>query len=369
MIQSLLDRHVESDAIAGAVALAHAGHRDRAADAVEHDLPHHVDDQADHCRGRDDPGGRRADCARSKVARFLPDLADRRVLHTPQSARDDTLPAVRPIVVEDLLTLRLGIGWLHGGAIAREMQALGAAPDPTAVGFTPDDCMERIGRLPLAAHPGERWRYHTGADILSVLIARAAGMALPEFLHTRLFQPLGMPDTGFHVPAAKLDRLATGCRSSEDGLEVADPAEGGEYAAPPLFPSELVSTAGDYARCARMLLKGGEPVLTARSVQRMMQDHITPAQKAASPFFPGFWDRNGWSYGDAVVTRTDGAGPPVGSYGWTGGYGTNVTFHHKNKTNIPLLSQCLMTDADDVAIATELGRIVFPPANKEEDRP
>jgi CubicO group peptidase (beta-lactamase class C family) len=276
---------------------------------------------------------------------------------------------VRPILVEDLLTLRLGLGWLHEGAVGQEMQALGVAPGPTAVGFTPDDYMERIGRLPLAAQPGERWLYHTGADILAVLIARAAGMTLPEFLNTWLFQPLGMHDTGFHVPAAKLDRLATGYRRNEGGLEVADPVEGGEYAASPLFPSELVSTAGDYARFARMLRRGGEPVLSAGSVRRMMQDHITPAQKAASPFFPGFWDRNGWGYGGAVVTRTDGAGPPIGSYGWTGGYGTNFAIDPHSGTIAMLLTQRLMTVADDVAIATELGRIVFPAANKGENRP
>ena len=97
-----------------------------------------------------------------------------------------------------------------------------------------------------------------------------------------------MRDTGFHVPAAKLDRLATGYRSSEGSLEVADPAKRGEYAITPLFPSEQLSTASDYARFARMLRRGGKFVLSAGSVRCMMQDHITPAQKAASPFLPGF---------------------------------------------------------------------------------
>ena len=378
MIQALLDRHVQSGAIAGAVALVAAGGTEAVTTAG-------VQDRATGAPMRPDTifrimsmtkpitaaaamilveDGRLA--LEDDVGRFLPELAGRRVLRTPGSPLDDTVPAMRPIVVEDLLTLRLGIGWLHEGAVAQEMQALGVAPGPTPVAFTPDEYMQRIGRLPLAAQPGERWLYHTGADILCVLIARAAGRPLPDFLHERLFQPLGMHDTGFHVPAAKLGRLATAYRKSGRGLEVADPA-GGEYAAPPTFPSELVSTAGDYARFARMLLQHGDPVLSAASVRRMMQDHITPAQKAASPFFPGFWDRNGWGYGGAVVTRTEGAGPPVGSYGWTGGYGTNVVADPRSGTIALLLTQRAMTAADDVALATELGQIVFPAAATGED--
>ncbi|MBV8915666.1 MAG: beta-lactamase family protein, partial [Acetobacteraceae bacterium] len=140
---------------------------------------------------------------------FLPELADRRVLRTPDSPLDDTVPAERPITLEDLLTLRCGLGWLPSGAVAAAMQAFGVAPGPDPVPFGPDEFMRRIGDLPLASQPGQRWLYHTGADILAVLIARAAGMSLPDFLRERLFEPLGMRDTGFHVPEADLSRLAT----------------------------------------------------------------------------------------------------------------------------------------------------------------
>jgi CubicO group peptidase (beta-lactamase class C family) len=376
MIQSLLDRHVETGAIAGAVALVGGGDEATVFTAGSQDLESGAKMRRDTIfrimsmtkpitaaaamilveDGRialDDP-----------VERWLPELAARRVLRTPDSALDDTVPAARPIVVEDLLTLRLGLGWVQDGAVGREMQALGVAPGPDPVPFTPDEFMERIGRLPLASQPGERWLYHTGADILAVLIARAAGTALPEFLQERLFAPLGMQDTGFYVPSAKLARLATGySRAKEGGLVVSDPAVGGAYAAPPLFPSELVSTADDYLRFARMLLRGGDSggvrVLSADSVRRMMQDRITPEQKAASPFFPGFWDDKGWGYGAAVVTRETACGPKPGSYGWDGGYGTSMTIDPEADRIVILLLQRLMTGPDDVAIAAELRRIAY----------
>ncbi len=79
--------------------------------------------------------------------------------------------------------------------------------------------MRRLGTLPLMHQPGEKWMYHTGSDVLGVLIARASGQPLETFLRERIFEPLGMKDTGFSVPAAKLDRLATSYR--------ADPATGG----------------------------------------------------------------------------------------------------------------------------------------------
>lgn len=173
-----------------------------------------------------------------------------------------------------------------------------------------------------------------------------------------------MQDTGFHVPKAKLPRLATGYARGKDGtLVVSDLAADGDYATPPVFPSELVSTADDYLRFARMLLRGGEAsgtrVLTAGSVRRMMQDHITPAQKAASPFFPGFWDKNGWGYGGAVVTQPTAGGPRPGSYGWDGGYGTSMSIDPARDTIVILLLQRLMTGPDDAAIAAELRRIAY----------
>lgn len=370
-MQSMIDGHVAAGEIAGAVAVIAVGDDTAVATSGVQDIDTNIGMRRDTIfrimsmtkpitaaaamilvedgsMALDDP-----------VERWLPELSTRRVLRTNDSELDDVVPAARSIVVEDLLTLRLGLGWLPDCALGREMARLGVAPGPNPVPLSPDEFMTRIGRLPLAAQPGERWIYHTGADILTVLISRVAGKPLGEFLADRLFDPLGMVDTGFFVSRMKLGRLATGYSRSDAGLAIADPAVGGHYSAPPVFPSELVSTADDYLRFARMLLRGGSPVLSRGNVERMMQDQISAAQKAVSPFFPGFWDETGWGYGGGIVTHKRGDGPSVGSYGWDGGFGTTMTIDPHTDTVVILLLQRLMTGPADTTIGADLRRIAF----------
>ena len=147
------------------------------------------------------------------VDEFLPELANRQVLRSLESELDDTVPANRPITLRDLLTFRLGIGLVFGPESYPIQQAMveqlvGFVPNPQAVP-EPDEWMRRLGSLPLIRQPGEAWLYGTGSNVLSVLIARAAGQSLGDFMRERLFEPLGMKDTGFSVPADKIDRLAT----------------------------------------------------------------------------------------------------------------------------------------------------------------
>jgi CubicO group peptidase (beta-lactamase class C family) len=270
------------------------------------------------------------------VERFLPELADRRVLHSIDGPLDDTVPARRPITLRDLLTFRLGFGAMTAPPgqypIQAAVVAAGLAPGPDPAPFGSDEFIRRFACLPLMHEPGERWLYHTGSDILGVLIARASGMRFEDFLAERVFTPLGMTDTAFSVPEAKLDRLAT-CYQADAGtgrLAVYDPARGGRWARPPAFASGgggLVSTVDDYLAFGRMMLRGGrhgtERILSRPSIELMTRDHLTPAQKAASPFFPGFWDDNGWGFGVAVSTAQSGLGPSPGSYGWVGGFSTS----------------------------------------------
>ena len=125
----------------------------------------------------------------------------------------------------------------------------------------PDTWIAALGSLPLLAQPGERWMYNTGAQVLGVLAARAAGQPFNEVLATRIFEPLGMPDTGFWT--ADTRRFATAYQPTSDGLVVLDdPA--GKWSRPPEFgdgAAGLVSTADDLLAFARMLLRGGAPVL------------------------------------------------------------------------------------------------------------
>jgi CubicO group peptidase (beta-lactamase class C family) len=266
---------------------------------------------------------------------LLPELADRRVLRSIDSPLDDTVPANRSITLRDLLTFRLGFGAVMAPPgqypIQAAVEEAGLAPGPNPLPFGPDEFLKRLGGLPLMHQPGERWMYHTGSDVLGVLVERAAGMAFGDFLAERIFAPLGMKDTGFSVPEGKLDRLATCYRTdAETGrLFAFDRARGGLWSRPPAFQSGgggLVSTADEFLAFGRMMLRGGrhgtDRILTRPSIELMTTDHLTPAQKAASPFFPGFWDTNGWGFGVAVSTARDGLGPEPGSYGWIGGFTT-----------------------------------------------
>jgi CubicO group peptidase (beta-lactamase class C family) len=289
--------------------------------------------------------------------RWLPELADRKVLRSIYSDMDDVIPAHRPITLRDLLTLRLGIGAVMAPPgsypIQQAMAELELAPGPEPVPWSPDEFLKRLGRLPLIHQPGERWMYHTAFDVLAVLIARVTDRELEEFLTERIFAPLGMKDTGFSVPAAKLDRFATCYRraSGAAGLDVYDPARGGLWATPPVFPSALVSTAEDYLAFAQMLLglgrSGRTRILARPTVELMTTDHIAPEQKTASPFFPGFWDGNGWGFGVAVVTRRTGIAATPGRYGWDGGFGTTWRSDPREEMVSLLLIQRVMTAPHD----------------------
>jgi CubicO group peptidase (beta-lactamase class C family) len=289
------------------------------------------------------------------VDRWLPELADRKVLRSLESPLSDTVPANRPITLRDLLTFRLGLGAImvfpekHRIQIA--IREAGVAPGPFLPSVPADELMKRYGSLPLVHQPGERWLYDTGSHILGVLIARACGKPLGEVLRERIFEPLGMKDTGFSVPAEKLDRLPT-CYWTEGGqskgLVVFDEVRG-RFAAPPLFESGsggLVSTVDDYHAFCRMMLNKGlhgrERILSRPSVELMTTDQINPAQKSASPFFPGFWDSHGWGFGVSIITHRDDLAHSPGAFGWDGGYGTSAYTDPKEEMIGILMTQRVM---------------------------
>jgi CubicO group peptidase (beta-lactamase class C family) len=272
------------------------------------------------------------------VDRLLPELANRKVLKQLDGLLDDTVPAHRPISVRDLLTFRMGLGLIMAPPetypiqkAAAELELVGMGPPNPSSPHAPDEWMRRLAKLPLVHQPGERWMYNMGSYVLGVLIARASGQAFETFLRERIFDPLGMKDTGFSVPAAMLDRLATSymVNPASGALVLHDGVENSRWGRPPAFPDGgggLVSTVDDYLAFSRMLLSKGkhgrERILSRPSVETMTTDQLTPAQKAASPF-PGLWDNRGWGFGVCVVTQRDGLAATPGQYGWNGGYGTS----------------------------------------------
>jgi CubicO group peptidase (beta-lactamase class C family) len=267
---------------------------------------------------------------------LLPELAGRPVLRRLDGPLDDTVPAERPILVRDLLTFTMGLGLIFAPpgtlplADALADPALGQGPPAPAAFPAPGEWLAALGKLPLAHQPGTAWMYNTGADVLGVLIARAAGQPLGAFLAERIFGPLGMRDTGFSVPAADIGRLATarGLDFRTGQPAVYDEAAGGQWSTPPLFPSGaagLISTMPDYYAFADMLRQRGSyaggRILSRPSVELMTSDQLTVAQKAAGALAGGFFDDHGWGFGMSVVTRRTGA-KSVGTYGWDGGLGT-----------------------------------------------
>ncbi|APR85180.1 Beta-lactamase class C and other penicillin binding protein [Minicystis rosea] len=272
------------------------------------------------------------------VQRFLPELADRRVLQRIDGPLGDTVPAKRPITVRDLLSLRLGLGVImappRGWPIQAAMRELDIAQGPPQPQTppAPDEWIRRVGTLPLIHHPGERWMYDLGLDVLGVLVARAAGQPLSTFLRERIFDPLGMKDTGFSVAPSAIERLATSYAPDVEtgALRVYDEARGGQWAKPPALPSGgsgLVSTIDDFLAFGAMMLKSGkhgrERILARPTVEAMTTDQITPEQKAASPFFGTFWESRGWGLGLSIITGPDSVAASPGRFGWDGGLGTS----------------------------------------------
>jgi len=263
------------------------------------------------------------------VERLLPELADRRVVRRIDGPVGDTVPAHRPITVRDLLTFRMGFGAYFGPCPVNEAAAplqLSVGPPQPSLPPEPDEWMRRFSTLPLMCQPGERWLYHTGADVLGVLIARASGQPFEAFLRDRVFGPLGMKDTSFCVPAADIERLTSSYSTDPEtgALELYDEPNG-QWSVPPAFPSGgagLVSTATDFLAFAQMLLRGGAPVLSRSSVEVMITDQLTTEQKAVSGFFPDDFDARGFGFCVGIVTRREHPAAPIGQYGWDGGMGT-----------------------------------------------
>lgn len=266
------------------------------------------------------------------ITRWLPELADLKVLKNAEGELTDTYPAPREITVEDLMTHRAGLayGFTSVGPIAYAYEdALGS---PLVNPLAPDEWLKNLGTLPLSYPPGERFHYSHATDVLGFLVARIEGKPIGEVLAERIFGPLGMTDTAFWVPPEKRDRLARLYRAPPEGgpledvsLPLSDEApafEGGG--------GGLISTADDYLKFARMLLGKGEVdgvrLLKGETVELMTQNRLTEAQREIPFMGIPFWGGQGFGLGLSVITDPAkqewmGAGSK-GAFGWPGAFGT-----------------------------------------------
>lgn len=275
------------------------------------------------------------------VDRMLPELSGRRVLKRQDGPLDETVPAARAITTRDLLTFTFGFGmgdgmFGSGWPVVTASDDLGLStigpPNPD-VQPDPDTWIGRLGSLPLIAQPGERWLYNTGASVLGVLVARAAGDAFEDVLRARLLEPLGMRDTSFWT--SQTDRLATAYLPTADGLSVWDEPDG-RWSRRPRFgdgAGGLVSTADDLLAFARMLLASGAGVLSESAVGAMTADQLTAEQKARGGLGPHFFDTLSWGFCQAVHD--------TGAFGWNGGFGSSWLVDPARDLTVIVLTQRL----------------------------
>jgi CubicO group peptidase (beta-lactamase class C family) len=267
------------------------------------------------------------------VDKFLPELANRKVLRSPGAALDDVYDAPRAITLKDLLLHRSGIPYLLT-AEGPMSPALAAFNSRVLPGDLPmDDWMARLGALPLVYEPGARWHYGMSTDVLGVLIQRASGMSFPDFLRSRIFEPLGMADSFFWVPDDKLHRFGPAYTPDpQTGRRIVqDHPSDSRWRNPASFPSGgagLVSTADDYLKFAKMILgrgKSGDVRLLSRPTwDLMITDHLTPTERATPFLGMPFWTSMGFGLGLSMAdnpTSQDWLGTP-GRLGWPGAYGT-----------------------------------------------
>lgn len=262
------------------------------------------------------------------VDRWLPELAQPKVLLDPTDPLDGAVPAARPLRIIDLLTHRSGIATPRT-APGPLRDALTRADANNDVGY--DQWMEWIGALPLAHEPGSTYLYGNSFDVLGILVERVSGMKYPDFLRTRIFEPLGMVDTDFWIPPSKRGRFARlqslgGVPASWIPSETTIP----NY---PAAAGGLYSTVDDYLRFARMLLGGGRlgdvRILSEGAVTAMTTDYLTTEQREGRPFGGSepFWTGQGFGLGVAIkqsptAFASELGRASVGSFAWPGIFGT-----------------------------------------------
>ncbi|HTO39642.1 MAG TPA: serine hydrolase domain-containing protein [Rhizomicrobium sp.] len=265
------------------------------------------------------------------VGKWIPELANPKVLRDPKGRTSDTVPASRAITVEDLMTHRSGItyGFLSEGPLAEAMgEILGDGLDNEK---SPDEWLAALGALPLVSQPGEKMTYGHSTDVLGFLLARIESKPFAQVLQDRILGPLKMRDTTFHVGPGQRDRLAKMYRYDEARgalSEVAMPS----YEKHLSYTSGgggLISTAGDYLTFARMLLNKGSidgvQLLKRETVADMCSNRLTPDQRKGTLAGAPIWRGMGFGLGLAVVDdprrNLQGCGR-AGAFGWPGIYGT-----------------------------------------------
>lgn len=266
-----------------------------------------------------------------------------------------TRPPERPMQVIDLFTHMSGLtyGWMNCSYVDAAYRELGVHERDAEGGL--DGMIDKLSRLPLEFSPGTAWNYSISMEVMGYLVQRLSGVSFGEFLRARLFGPLGMKDTGFFVPAAGLDRLAS-CYQPGPGtpLVLEDDAGNSRYARPPKLESGgggLVSTLEDYLRFCRMLLGGGAlegvRILSPKTVGLFGLNYL-PGNRAVPEMMLPAQDQSDWglrgcgaSLGGGVVIdlaarRALGS---LGEYFWSGAASTSFWIDPREDLAVVFMTQ------------------------------
>jgi CubicO group peptidase (beta-lactamase class C family) len=231
-------------------------------------------------------------------------------------------PAARDVTVQDLLRHTSGLTYEFRGTAAVQKMYMDAKVFRR--GQTNADQAALLAQLPLMHQPGTRWEYSRSTDVLGRIVEIVSGQTLGQFLENRIFAPLGMADTAFHVPKEKQDRLAEAfARDPQTGTAV----QLIEVREVPMFESGgggLVSTIGDYARFCQMLLGGGtvagSRLIGRKTLELMTSDHLGSVTGAPDLLLPGYGFGLGFAVRrDAGLAQIPGS---IGEYYWGGLAGT-----------------------------------------------
>ncbi len=290
------------------------------------------------------------------VSKFIPSFAKTTVMVPPppgavSGTPVSAVPAKRQVTIRDLLTHTAGIGYGAGPAEALykaanvHMWYFADKAEPIAV------TIDRLATLPFDAQPGEKYVYGFNTDILGVVVEKASGMSLDQFLKTRIFDPLKMVDTSFYLPPEKRNRLAT-VYSIVDGKLVRAPEAGmgqGAYVDGPRQSfsggAGLLSTASDYARFLQMVVNGGEldgvRIVGPKTVELMSSSHT------GALFNEG---KTGFGLGFEVVEHVGRSGEhgSVGLLSWGGAYHTDFWADPKEQVVAVLMTQLLPAGGSDL---------------------
>jgi CubicO group peptidase (beta-lactamase class C family) len=271
------------------------------------------------------------------LEKFLPEFRDPKVAVAKADAPNGYIlvPAQRSITIHDLMTHRSGFPGLPTNGSPAEVlqqQAISSLPP----GYTSEQYVNALARAPLDSQPGTTWKYGASMTVLGRVIEVVSGQPLDVFLRERIFEPLGMSDTSFVVPAGKLARVVSAYTPSTTGLVKVKtyPTTTSFFSA----SGNLFSTATDYVRFCQMLLNGGEldgqRLISRKSVELMTAPHVEPFSTA---FLRGHY------YGLGVAVQKAGGDSGVlgspGTYGWSGGYNTFFRIDPKEKLISLFLAQ------------------------------